>query len=207
MTRREQRLLLIALAALALVVDLRLLILPALETQEELKGTLQTLSGEKELRRSRIQSLDYIDEAIGEREETLATVSGPYYDYRTTEQMDRIVTDILLRHDFFPRELTLEEGRSGSTQAYLSPAKKDRGAVYDGVPLSDLAESAAAEEITARGQQYLYTASVSFDAQGENWLTLLDDIAENYPAIRVAAFEVGGNGSVKGTLVLSMYGP
>lgn len=206
MTKREQRLLLIALAALALVVDLRLLILPALETREELEGTVQTLTEEQELRCSRVQSLDYIDEAIQEREEALATVSGPYYGYLTTEEMDRIVTEILLRHDFFPQKLTLEKGRAGMVQTYLSSEKKDAGPVYDGVPLKTLAESATAEEIAARGQQYLYTATVSFSAQGENWLALLDDLAKNCPAIRVEAFELGANGTVEGTLVLFMYG-
>lgn len=206
MTKREQRLLLIALAALALVVDLRLLILPALETREELEGTVQTLTEEQELRCSRVQSLDYIDEAIQEREEALATVSGPYYGYLTTEEMDRIVTEILLRHDFFPQKLTLEKGRAGMAQAYLSSGKKDAGPVYDGVPLKTLAESATAEEIAAKGQQYLYTSTVSFSARGENWLALLDDLAENYPAIRVEAFELGANDAVEATLVLFMYG-
>ena len=207
MTKREQRLLMICLAALALVVDLRLLILPALEERRELTDTLQDLTAEQTLRRSRIESLEYIDGAIVEKEQALAVASAPYYTYLSTEEMDRIVTELLLRHDFFPQQLRLEEGRAGATQAYLSSERIRVGPGYDGIPLCTLAEDAPAEEITERGQQYLYTASVSFTAQGENWLALLDDVAENDPAIRVAAFELGAKGDVEGTLVFSMYGP
>lgn len=102
MTKREQRLLMICLAALALVVDLRLLILPALEERGELTDTLQALTAEQTLRRSRIECLEYIDGAIAEKEQALAVASAPYYTYLSTEEMDRIVTELLLRHDFSP---------------------------------------------------------------------------------------------------------
>ena len=207
MTKREQRLLRVCLAALALVVDLRLLILPALEKRGEMADTLQALTVEQTLRRSRMERLEYIDGAIEEKEQALAVASAPYYAYLSTEEMDGIATEILLRHGFFPQQLRLEEGRAGATRAYLSSERIHMGPDYDGIPLCTLAEDAPAEEINEKGQQYLYTAAVSFTAQGENWLALLDDVAENYPAIRVAAFELGAKGDVEGTLVFSMYGP
>lgn len=207
MTKREQRLLRVCLAALALVVDLRLLILPALEKRGELTDTLQALTVEQTLRRSRMECLEYIDGAIEEKEQALTVASAPYYAYLSTEEMDGIATEILLRHGFFPQQLRLEEGRAGATRAYLSSERIHMGPDYDGIPLCTLAEDAPAEEINEKGQQYLYTAAVSFTAQGENWLALLDDVAENYPAIRVAAFELGAKGDVEGTLVFSMYGP
>ena len=105
MTKREQRLLMTCLAALALVVDLRLLVLPALVERRELTDTLQALTAEQTLRRSRIECLEYIDGAIAEKEQALAVASAPYYTYLSTEEMDRIVTELLLRHDFFPQQL------------------------------------------------------------------------------------------------------
>ena len=207
MTKREQRLLAVCFAALALVVDLRLLILPALEKHGELTDTLQVLTEEQTERRSRMECLEYIDGAIEEKEQALETASALYYAYLSTEEMDHIVTELLLRHAFFPQQLRLEVGRAGAAQAYLSSQKPRVGPAYDGISLRTLAEDAPAERISEKGGQYFYTASVSFTAQGGNWVALLDDVAENYPALRVGDFALGAAGSVKGTLVFSMYGP
>ena len=203
MTKREQRLLCIALAALALVVDLRLLLLPVLEEQRALKEEFQALTEKQETYRLRIQTLDYIDEAIAGQEAALLEASAPYYPVLTTEEMDGILTDLLLSHGFFPRELKLEEGRSGAAAPYLAKAKKTAGTFYDGVALSSLAESGSPEDIAAKGKQYLYAATVRFAAHGGDWLALLDDVAEDHPGIRVTGFELTDD-TVEGTVVLSM---
>ena len=205
MTRREQRLLGAALTVLALVVDLRLLLLPAWERKRELEQTLIELEEQQDLRLCRIQTAEGMEEAILAQEAALNEASAPSYPDLSTEEMDRIVTDLLLRHDFFPQTLKLEPGRAGHIGSYLSGEGTEKaGEVYDGIPLS---VEASAEETAARGRQYLYTARAVFTARGENWLDLLDDIAENYPAIQVSAFQLTGSGTVEGTFLLSMYGP
>lgn len=207
MTKREQRLLLVTLTLLALVVDLRLLLLPAMERRAELREELRTLTQQQAERLRRMERVE--DLATAAREAALAEATADYYPYLTTEEMDTIVTGLLLRHGFFPEELRVEEGRAGTTGAYLSGKREKTGGTYDGISLSSLVETGTAEDIAQRGQTAFYTASASFAARGsrEGWMALLDDLEAHYPALRAASFTMEDHGAVEGTLVFSMYAP
>lgn len=209
MTARERRLLTLSLAALALVLDLRVLVLPAMEEQAALRTVLEQTREEQTARARRIQAVPEMAQAISTHEKALAEASAPYYPYLSTEEMDRILTDLLLSHGLEPRELALEAGRSGTLAPYLSGKSPKLGGTYGGESLLALLEAGEAQAIAHGGKDYLYLAQARLTARGsgEAWLSLLDDVAENYPALRAASFEISEQGQVRAVFDLFLYGP
>lgn len=201
MTVRDRRLLAVALTALAAVIALRWLVLPAMEEKSALEDRLRTLTRETQTRESRLHALTYLDEAAAAHASELSAAAAPYAAYRTTEEMDTVLTGLLLKHGLFPRSMTLTEGQSGIPTAYLMPEKKKtaKKAPYDGVPLAELArrEDVTAEEIAEKGSRYFYTASASFTAEGsaQQWLAFLDEVSRDHPDLRVTSFALAENGT------------
>ena len=61
MTVRDRRLLAVVLTALAAVIALRWLVLPAMEEKSALEDRLRTLTRELQTRESRLHALTYLD--------------------------------------------------------------------------------------------------------------------------------------------------
>lgn len=203
MTKRDRRLLGLSCTALALVVALQYLVLPAMEEKSALEDRFQTLTLQCQQWRSRLHALTYLDEAAEQRQAELDALAAPYGVYLTTEQMDAAITSLLLDHGLFPTALTLQPGYSGTVAPYLS-AKKGSGKTsentpYDGVSLAALAgqEGVTAQEITEKGEAYFYIGSAALTAAGteEAWLGLLDDVSANAPGLRVCAFTIVESGT------------
>lgn len=173
MTKRDRRLLGLSCAALALVIAVQYMILPAMEEKAALEEQLQTLTQTRESWESRLHALSYLDEAIAQHEAEFAAASAAYPPCLSAEEMDAAVTSLLLKYGLFPRTLTLTEGQAGTLSPYL-----------------------AAEKSTPKDTQYLYIGSAALTAAGtaENWLKLLDEISVHHPYLRVASFTIAGSG-------------
>lgn len=203
MTKRDRRLLGLSCAALALVVALQYLVLPAMEEKSALEDRFQTLTLQSQEWRSRLHALTYLDEASAQKQAELDALAASYSVYLTTEQMDAAITTLLLDHGLFPTALTLQPGHSGTAAPFLS-TKKTNGktaekTAYDGVSLAALArqEGVTAQEITEKGKTYLYIGSAALTASGTEaaWLELLDDVSANDPGLRVCNFTIAESGA------------
>lgn len=197
MTMRDHKLLALALAALAVLITVQGLFLPSLETEQTLNTEYGAIALERQNQQSRIQALSYLDDAIAQHEAAFDQASAPYYGYLSTEEMDGVVTDLLLRHDLLPRRLQLQQGVTGKLTDYLAPGlsraeEAAYGEVYDGVSLAELKEEGTAAAMEDR--EILYIARAELTAQGSrtNFLALLDDVAENYPGLRIVSFTIDG---------------
>ena len=215
-TEREKRLLALSCTVLVLVVMVRCLVMPALGTHRALKEELQILTREQQERRRRLSALSHVDEAIARHELALAKAASSCGEYLSTEEMDALVTELFLDHGLTPQALTLTQGVSGTLEDYLSPApaKAAGGEEYDGVPLSSLMDGGedAVRAIEEKGERFLYIGTAQLEAWGTqgDFLALLDDVEENFPALRITAFSIGGGpeeaGTVSCTMEFYMYG-
>lgn len=210
MTNREKKLLGGALAALALVMAVQYLILPAVKEKAALQDQLETLTHSRELSLSRIHALTYLDDAMETHRRELDALSAPYSPYRSTEEMDGVITKLLLEHDLFPVTLTLEAGKSGTAVPYLEKAKAAKDP-YDGISLDALMAQSdvTAAEITQKGDDFIYIGAAHLTAAGtpEAWLSLLDAISAGHPDLRVDRFtltESGGKTLITATVEFYM---
>ena len=198
MTKREKKLLGAALAALALVFAVQYLILPALEEKAALQDQLQSLTRNRETYDSRLHALTYLDEAIAAHQQELDALSASYSPCLSTEEMDSVITGLLLNHDLFPITLTLQVGKSGAAAPYLKEDKATKYS-YDGMSLDALVSKpdVTVEEITQKGADFFYIGSAHLTASGapEAWLSLLDTVSACHPDLRVVRFALMESGA------------
>lgn len=199
MTERDKKLLALLFALLAAVAAFRWLITPVAQERLALQEQLEEAAREQKERSGRLQKMEALDEVILRREEELEKLSKPYGGYLPTEEMDRMVTELFLRHDLIPRSLVVTEGVTGVLRDYLalesSRAEQAKyGTPYDGVSLKELLEQSGDGEdtraIEEKGGAYLYISSVRMEADGteEAFLSLLDDLEAHHPQLRMKEF-------------------
>lgn len=197
MTERDKKLLALLFALLAAVAAFRWLITPVAQERLALQEQLEEAAREQKERSGGLQKMEALDEIILRREEELEKLSEPYGGYLPTEEMDRMVTELFLRHDLIPRSLIVTEGVSGVLRDYLAlaPSRAEQakyGTPYDGVSLKELLEQSGDGEdaLEKKGGAYLYIASVRMEADGteEAFLSLLDDLEAHHPQLRMKEF-------------------
>lgn len=172
MTPRDRKLLTGLFALLAAAAVLKWLLLPALSEGQDLQEQIESAALQRQEQTSRLQTLDYIDEAISHHEGELEKLAKPYHTVLHAEEMDRMVTELFLLHGLEPRSLSVGDGAPGILRCFGS------------------GETAATEET-----EYLRIASIQMTAGGtmESLLSLLDDLEENHPDLRMVSFDLGGD--------------
>lgn len=171
MTERDKKLLMLVGCAVVVAVCLQYLILPALESRQELELELEAAMIQQQQWEQQLLVLDYIDGAIADNEESRRAGSAPYYGALETREMDDIITGLALSHELFPQALTLTEAVPGAVPDYL-------GAPPD------------SQETAVQGYVYIGRASLEVQGSEDSWRQLLDDVLENYPGLRITAFEI-----------------
>lgn len=167
MTQRERKLLCVSGTALALLVMTNGLILPCFQEKQSLETELQTLT-ETQLRQAeRIQALQYLDDAISEHSAALSTASAPYPSLLSPEEMDSILTTLLLKWNLIPQTLTLQTGESCTVSAY--------------------------QDADRTVECWVGRATVTAQGRTKNWLKLLDELQTSYPYLRLVSFTINGS--------------
>lgn len=203
MTERDKKLLALLFALLAAIAAFRWLITPVVQERLALQEQLEEATREQKERSGRLQRMEALDEDILRREEELEKLSEPYGEYLPTEEMDRMVTELFLRHNLIPRSLVVTEGVTGVLRDYLvlETSREEQakyGAPYDGISLKELLKQSCDEEavrsIEEKGGAYLYIASVRMEADGteEAFLSLLDDLEAHHLQLRMREFALEG---------------
>ena len=201
MTERDRKLLALLFAFLSAVAVFRWMIKPALQDRQILGRQMEEALREEKNRAERLGKTEELEEVILRREAELETLSAPYGGYLPTEEIDRMVTELFVRHGLTPRSLSVTEGVTGVLRDYrseeLSRSEQEKyGAPYEDISLKEYLETTAdtvdVSDVEALGRAYLYIASVRMEAEGteEAFLGLLDDLEENMQQIRVRGFSL-----------------
>ena len=201
MTKRGRNLLALLFALLAAVVVFRWMIEPALQEHRMLGERLEEALREEKERSQRLEKTEELEEVILRREAELEELSAPYGGYLPTEEIDRMVTELFVRHDLTPRDLSVSEGVTGVLGDYRAEESSRWEQAKYGAPYADVSLKAYLEESTGEvdasaveelGRAYLYIAAVQMEAEGreEDFLALLDDLEENEPQLRMGAFSL-----------------
>ncbi len=168
---RDRRLLAVTCAVGAFALSVRFLLWPAFTRGRELKQAIEAASAGCAERRARISALAGLDGAAARRGLVLEAVSGPYYKPMAAWEMDALITGLALKHGLIPERLTLTGAAPGTASPYLSQPEPDG---------------------TEETEDYIQVANAQLEAGGEaaRWQDFLDDVAWNYPGLRVTGFEV-----------------
>ena len=147
-----------------------------------------------------IDSRPFIEEKIIKQQSELKELSKGYYDLMENQQVDELVTGIILKHNLFPVNLSISETTPGIPMSYiLASAKASETHV-----LTAEEELNGETEVETDGDgtdsgfyaapqfDYTNTTMVSVTVQGSESeiKSFLDDLARNYPGIQARSFEL-----------------
>ena len=147
-----------------------------------------------------IDSRPFIEEKIIKQQSELKELSKGYYDLMENQQVDELVTGIILKHNLFPVNLSISETTPGIPMSYiLASAKASETHVLTAEEeLNGETEAGTDGDGTDSGFyaapqfDYTNTTMVSVTVQGSESeiKSFLDDLARNYPGIQARSFEL-----------------
>lgn len=147
-----------------------------------------------------IDSRPFIEEKIVKQQSELKELSKGYYDLMENQQVDELVTGIILKHNLFPVNLSISETTPGIPMSYiLASAKASETHVLTAEEeLNGETEAETDGDGTDSGFyaapqfDYTNTTMVSVTVQGSESeiKSFLDDLARNYPGIQARSFEL-----------------
>ena len=147
-----------------------------------------------------IDSRPFIEEKIIKQQSELKELSKGYYDLMENQQVDELVTGIILKHNLFPVNLSISETTPGIPMSYiLASAKASETHVLTAEEeLNGETEAETDGDGTDSGFyaapqfDYTNTTMVSVTVQGSESeiKSFLDDLARNYPGIQARSFEL-----------------
>ncbi|MCI8842872.1 MAG: hypothetical protein HFF08_02005 [Oscillospiraceae bacterium] len=179
--KADKRLLAFTCAAAALVLLGRALIWPAFAWGRELERAIARVSADCTERRTRMDERAGAEGTMEWQRLALAVASQPYYKPMAAWEMDMLITGLAVRHGLVPERLSLTEAAPGLAAPYrYQPERED-------LPDSGLETGAAEGE-----EGYVLMAKAQLEAGGSTaqWQAFLDDVAWNYPGLRVTGFAV-----------------
>lgn len=129
----------------------------------------------------------------------LQQASTAYYPLLSSGELDTLVTGLELSHDLEPLTLTIGTPAVQALPGYTAGSLAGHSAVFnpvdtvlpsDSLLLSGFAADTSAVTEAAAG--YFRTVSVQLTCSGENedFLSLLDDLAADYPTIHIDSFSI-----------------
>lgn len=188
-SEKDKRLLMYVAIAAVVALMVRFLIMPAMDRTQELEEAIDSAATTREERRIRLHELEYLDEAIEQRQKELDEVSAPYYTPMATREMDDLITGLVIKHGMFPERLSLSEAEPGMTPAYLYQMGT---ADAEGAPDGEAPMEPAAEAFLEMTPDYLLLATAEMEVSGDlsGWYALLDDLTQLYPSLRVTMFDI-----------------
>ena len=178
----------------------RFLILPGVGKHQDLDLEKTQVEEQQMEMQQMIDSRPFIEEKIIKQQSELKELSKGYYDLMENQQVDELVTGIILKHNLFPVNLSISETTPGIPMSYiLASAKASETHV-----LTAEEELNGETEVETDGDgtdsgfyaapqfDYTNTTMVSVTVQGSESeiKSFLDDLARNYPGIQARSFEL-----------------
>lgn len=183
---------------LIVVLFMQLLIFPGLNKHEELSASLEAKTAQKQEMEDTIANMPAVEETIAKQEETLKAAQDQYYGLLENQEIDELVTGVVLNHSLFPVSLSIAETRDAVPDAYFL---SERAVAADAAENSDPDTAAAeldgeedsgdsADTVTPVYAQYVHITDVSLTVWGSEDMirSFLNDIAVDYPGLQVRSF-------------------
>lgn len=178
----------------------RFLILPGVGKHQDLDLEKTQVEEQQMEMQQMIDSRPFIEEKIIKQQSELKELSKGYYDLMENQQVDELVTGIILKHNLFPVNLSISETTPGIPMSYiLASAKASETHVLTAEEeLNGETEAETDGDGTDSGFyaapqfDYTNTTMVSVTVQGSESeiKSFLDDLARNYPGIQARSFEL-----------------
>lgn len=208
MTKRDKILLYAVLMLAFIVLYVRFLLIPGIGSLQQARADLTEaqdaqIAMQETILQAGVNAADK-NTAWGE----LQTANARYYSILTSDELDTLVTGLELNHSMQPVSLSIGQPLTQSMTGYIAGAQAGQSPA----PAGSAAPAVTADQVdtTAAGnallQQflaadlvpyydqpgYLQTSDVTFSCSGEasNFLSLLDDLADNYPSIQLQNFSI-----------------
>ena len=199
-TKRDKILLYAVLMLAFIVLYVRFLLIPGIGSLQQARADLTEaqdaqITMQETILQAGVNAADK-NTAWGE----LQTANARYYSILTSDELDTLVTGLELNHSMQPVSQSMT-GYIAGTQAGQSPAPAGSAAAAVTADQVDttaagnalLQQFLAADLVPYYDQPgYLQTSDVTFSCSGEasNFLSLLDDLADNYPSIQLQNFSI-----------------
>lgn len=182
----------------------RFLILPGFEKHQDLELEKENLEAQQLDMQQTIDSAPFVKEKIVKQKASLKEISKGYYDLMENQEVDELITGLILKHNLFPVYLSIAEPVAGIPLSYylasVEASKTHTLTAYeelDGETESETETSADGSDLAESLPvlQYTNTTSVSVTIQGKesDIKSLLDDIARNYPGIQARSFDMSSS--------------
>lgn len=198
----------------------RFLILPGMETHQDLVQEKDDREVEKQEMEYSISNIQTVADRIVNQKKGLEDAKTGYYEPMENRKIDQLVTGLVLEYGLMPVYLNISDPAAGVPDAYFLAKNTGAAASGDangGNSSSSALENADAELNAENGStdstntdsasnssylQYVSSVSVELTLQGEETQVraLLDDIAKNYPGIQVKSFQMQDSTYVNGAL-------
>ena len=94
---------------LIVVLFMQLLIFPGLNKHEDLSASLEAKTAQKQEMEDAIANMPAVEETIAKQEETLKAAQDQYYGLMENQEIDELVTGVVLNHSLFPVFYTADD--------------------------------------------------------------------------------------------------
>lgn len=179
----------------------RFLIFPGIEKHQDLVQKKDDVTIEQQEMQQTIDSASTMQAKIDKQQAQLDDSTKGYYQLMENQQIDELISGLILKHDLFPVYLNISEPVPGIPSAYQVQAQDTNAdtstttSAEDELNGDSNSDSDAADGSTSGDAamiQYVNTTTVSVTLQGSEGQVraLLDDIAKNYPGIQVRSLDM-----------------
>ncbi len=189
----------------------RFLIMPALDSSQDLIDEKDQVDQTKAEMQMTIEEGKTLDAKIATQKENLKALSVGYYDLMENQEVDELLTGIALNNSLMPVYLKIESTEAQAPGAYqnlTAEASADTSAdsstdtsdttsdtTSDSDDSTEDADSDASESSLEEIYQYINTTKVSMTLQGTEaeFENFLNDLAKNYPGVKLLSFDMSEN--------------
>lgn len=179
------------------------LILPGIRKHQDLALEREQTEERKQEMEDTIANAPMVEKQIEQQQEQLKQVSNPYYDLMGNQEVDELVTGLILDHNLFPVSLSIGDTYAEVPAAYfLSRRAANAAEASDTDTTADTGAESTADMGTLLQTEYtnITPVTVSIRGTGEDIRAFLNDIALNCPGLQVRSFSMNSGTYVSDAL-------
>ena len=214
MTRRDKILLYVVLMLAFVVLFVRFLLIPGIENHQQADADLREAQDAQTSMQDAIMLAGTYAAEKNNNWGELQTANASYYSLLSSDELDTLVTSLELNHNLQPDSLTIGEpvtqsltyytasenaGQSAAPSAAASALAGDDDSITDDTTDTTAQGNAILQQILASDlildydqPGYYRSVAISFCCTGEDndFLSMLDDMAANYPSVQLVSFSI-----------------
>lgn len=211
MNLKPNDIVLLKILACVLIVFLfvRFAIFPMIEKHQNLVDEKEKATMQQEEMQYAINTIPVTEKNIENQKTMLADATTDFYGEMENQEIDELVTGLVLQHALFPVSLNISETTQDIPTAYQNDDQTQTTSNETLSAEEELNKSSSSEDLSALTAaaeaaqiHFINTTNVSLTIEGseESIIEFLDDIAKHYLGIQVRSFEMQEKSYVNSTL-------